>query len=355
MEKEKADDEIDLIELVHIVWARRRLIVKVTTIFFVLGLIIAFTSKVEYKAMCKLMPENQEVNLPDLGGLGGLVGFNLSGLGKESAVLTPELYPEIVQSIPFVDKLIYEPIYFERIDTTISSFDYFETIDRPSLLGWISGYIFGLSSKIRKIQGVDKELENYGLLRFSRNDWEIIKQYSDRLSISVDTDTGVITVGAEMPDALASATLASLLVDELAKTVTGYKIEKATENLKFIEERFAESKIQYEEKQRFLAIFTDRNRNITNSLVKVEYDRIKNEVDIAFKIYKELATQLEEEKIKVKRETPIFAVLEPVIIPSDKSKPIRSLYVAGFVCLGFIFSVTTIVVRNYLIPRLFKS
>ena len=55
-----SEDEIDLIELAKTIWAGRRLIVKITSIFVLLGLIIAFTSKVEYEASCKLLPESQE-------------------------------------------------------------------------------------------------------------------------------------------------------------------------------------------------------------------------------------------------------------------------------------------------------
>ena len=60
-----SEDEIDLIELAKIIWAGRRLIIKVTAVFIILGLIIAFTSKVEYEASCKLLPESQE-GLPEV-------------------------------------------------------------------------------------------------------------------------------------------------------------------------------------------------------------------------------------------------------------------------------------------------
>ena len=62
MEEKKpiSEDEIDLIELAKTIWAGRRLIIKVTAVFIILGLIIAFTSKVEYEASCKLLPESQE-------------------------------------------------------------------------------------------------------------------------------------------------------------------------------------------------------------------------------------------------------------------------------------------------------
>ena len=106
------DDEIDLLEVTKTVWAGRKLILKVTGIFLVIGLIIAFGSKVEYEASCKLMPESQEGVKPNLGGLGslaGLAGINLD-MGNSGA-LTPELYPQISQSVPFIMKIWNEPVH----------------------------------------------------------------------------------------------------------------------------------------------------------------------------------------------------------------------------------------------------
>ena len=95
--------------------------------FFLLGLLIAFGSKVEYEASCKLMPESQEGMKPNLGGLGslaGLAGINLDMGG--SGALTPELYPQIAQSVPFLLKILNEPIHFEKQDTTTTSYIFFK-------------------------------------------------------------------------------------------------------------------------------------------------------------------------------------------------------------------------------------
>ena len=78
------DDEIDLIEVAKTIWAGRKLIFKVTAIFFVIGIIIAFGSKVEYEASGKLRLESKEGIKPNMGeleSLAGLSGFNLEMVG----------------------------------------------------------------------------------------------------------------------------------------------------------------------------------------------------------------------------------------------------------------------------------
>ncbi|MEM0941263.1 MAG: Wzz/FepE/Etk N-terminal domain-containing protein [Bacteroidota bacterium] len=345
------EDEIDLIELVKVIWSKRRFILKVTGFFFILGLIIAFTSKVEYKASCKLLPESQEGSVPDLGGLGGLAGlagFDLSGGFGSSEALSPELYPEIVNSAPFLENLINVPIYFEKIDTTISSFYYLKEMDQPSLFGLIAEYTIGLPWQIKSLFNSTKEIElkDYDLVRFSEEDWKMIELYKDRLSVSVDSKTSLISISAEMPDPVAAAKVTDLLVRELTESVTNYKIEKSQINLTFIMERFEEAKDEYEEKQEQLARFTDRNRNVSNPIIQTEYERLQNELNITFEVYKGLATQLEQAKIKVKEETPVFTVLEPVRVPEDKSKPKRGLILLFVFSLGIIMSIVMISLKN---------
>ncbi|MEP0986285.1 Wzz/FepE/Etk N-terminal domain-containing protein [Ekhidna sp.] len=348
------EDEIDLIELAKLIWSKRIFILKVTGLFILLGLVIAFTSKVEFKASCKLLPESQEVSadLGGLGGLAGLAGFDLSGIGA-SGILSPELYPEIVHSVPFLNRMVSTPIYFESIDTTITSFDYFKDIDSPSLLGWMAEYTIGLPVKVKKMLFDSDQLirQDYNLIRFSKKDWEIIEKYKNRLSVSVDSKTGTINISAEMPDPVAAAQVTDLLVKELTQRVTNYRLEKSVINLQFVQERFFEVKEEYSKKQKELARYTDRNRNITNSIIQTEYERLQNELNIAFEVYKGLATQLEQAKIKVKEETPVFTVLEPVRVPEDKSKPKRGIILIGFCIAGLFISIGLVFVKNLLNGR----
>lgn len=346
------DDEIDLLELARVIWFKRGYILKVTSIFVVLGLVIAFTSKVEYEASCKLMPESQEGgkgNLGGLGGLAGLAGIDL-GLGATSS-LTPELYPEIVKSIPFQLELIHTPIRFEKLDSLLSSYTYFMEIDRPSFFGWIAEYTIGLPGKVKGLFTADEvapvNLQD-DLIRLSKRDWKLLEMYRERINVSVDSKTGIITITTEMPDPYAAARVTDLVVKKLTGEVTNYKVEKAQVNLEFIMERYAEAEKEYEVKQKQVARFADRNKNITRSLVQTEYQRLQNEMNITFEVYKGLATQLEQAKIKVKEETPVFTVLEPVKIPVVQSSPDKKTILVLSILSGLGISVIVIFSWYYL-------
>lgn len=344
------ENELDLVAIINTIWSEKSFIIKVTGCFLLLGIFVAFTSKVEYEANCKLLPESQDAKTASLGGLGGLAGlagFDLSGFGG-SDVLSPDLYPELVYSVPFLDSLINTPIYFEGLDTSITSIYFFKEVDRPSLIELFGEYTLGLPGKLRKGLS-DKNnhpISDYGLIRFSKEDWDIIEEYEDRLTVNVDSETGIINLSVEMPDPVAAAMLTKLLVEELTSVVVNYKLEKSRINLSFIQERFDEAKKDYETKQMQLAQFADRNRNISNSLVQIEYERIQNELNVAFEVYKGLATQLEQTKINIEEKTPVFTVLEPVRIPEEKSRPKRVLVLMSFLFLGFISSVIYILIKQ---------
>ncbi len=346
-------EEIDLLELVNAVWSKKRLILKIIVVFFLMGVFVSLTSKTEYIARCKLISEIQGTNLK-LGGLGGLAnlaGFDVSSLGGESGMLTPKIFPEIIRSTPFVENLINSPVYFENADTLVSSLEYFKSIDRPSIIGILGAYTIGLPGLIiRKAFSFSNtsEIEEGNFIRYTKQDWTMMENYKERFSVDVDPETGIIEITGTMPDAVAAAAVVDVLVNALKKEVIEYKLEKIKSDLQFVEHRFSEAKNQYEQVQAKVAKFIDQNRDLSNSVIKTEHQRLNYEMGIAFEIYKGLTTQLERTKILVKKETPVFKILEPTRIPESKSKPRRKLTTIVFTVVGlFIGILYSVILKNF--------
>ncbi len=352
------DDEIDLIEIGKTIWAGRKLILKITLAFFLIGVFVAFGSKVEYEAKCKLLPENQEGIMPsNLGGLGslaGLAGINLD-MGN-SETLKPEMYPEIAQSLPFLLKVINEPIHFESLDKTMTSYNYFKEIDRPSIVSSLLKYTLGLPSQIKKWMRSENPSESIkaggsknGIVKINFDDNEIVEKFQERLQVEVDSKSGIIEIAAEMPDALASAELTKRCVDILTEFITEYKTSKAKVNFDFIVARYEEAKTEFEKNQANLARFNDRNRNVVTALGQVEMQQLENDYNISFEVYKGLATQMEQAKIKVKEETPVFTYLEPVKVPVEKSAPKRVLILIVGIFIGLVTGCGVLLFNKWLI------
>ena len=85
-----------------------------------------------------------------------------------------------------------------------------------------------------------------------------------------------------------------------------------------------------------LAVFSDKNRNIKSDLFLNKYSRIESEYNISKNIYNELALSKEKTAIDVKKNTPIFTIIKPVVIPNEKSDPKRSLIVIVFSFIGLV-------------------
>jgi uncharacterized protein involved in exopolysaccharide biosynthesis len=63
-------------------------------------------------------------------------------------------------------------------------------------------------------------------------------------------------------------------------------------------------------------------------------------------VFQELAGQLEQAKLQVSKDTPIFTVIEPVNIPLERSKPKRTLMVLIWTFLGAVLSTGWVLVRD---------
>lgn len=347
------DAEIDLIELAKTIWDRRMFVAKVTGFFVLVGLLIAFTSKVEYVASCKLLPENQEGVTSNLGGLSslaGLAGINLNM--NSNGALNPQLYPQIAQSHSFISEILNDTIYYENLGLHTTPLYFFKELDSPSLPQLVFGYTIGLPFRLKELLSSEKKTKSndatYGYTRISKSDFKIYKTLKNRLQVSVDIETGITEIKVEMPDPMAATMLCENVVNGITKKVTNYKTEKVKSNLDFIESSYSEAKDKFEKTQQQLAMATDRNRIISSAVAEIELQKLQNEYDLAFEVYKGLSTQVEQAKISLRERTPVFTILEGVRVPEDKSKPNRPIILIVFTLLGGLISTGKIVVFELL-------
>jgi len=88
--------------------------------------------------------------------------------------------------------------------------------------------------------------------------------------------------------------------------------------LTFTARQYEENNIAYERLQDSLAIFKDQNLNISSSLYQNRLDRLERELNIASSVAEQLASQVEQAKLQVNKDTPVFTVIEPVTVPTSE-------------------------------------
>jgi uncharacterized protein involved in exopolysaccharide biosynthesis len=346
------DDEIDLLELVKIVWNGRKTILKYIAIAGVLGILIALFSPKEYTSSTTMVPQTSKSagNLGGLSSLAAMAGFDIDPT-KSNDALSPLVYPQILTSGPFQFELMNTPFTFSDVDHPVSIYEYYTEIASPGILSFIAKYTIGLPGLIiQAIKGEDKKvgLGENGPIVFTKKQNDIREMMKDNISLDVDAKQGVLTLKASFREALLAAQVADQTRELLQKYITRFKVEKATDQLTFIEGRFQEKKKEFEKAQERLARYRDQNRNISGAMAGTEVERLQGEYSIALNVYNELAKQLEQAKIKVKEETPVFSVIEPAVVPNEKSKPKKAIIVFIWLFLGGIVGVGKVLGKEYL-------
>jgi len=360
--KEKVeDDEIDLLEVVRKIWAGRKTIYKTVAVFFVIALIIIFTSPKEYKSEITLVAETSSSGSSMSGLLqqfGGLAGINLNKTEKEA--LVPDLYPEVIKSTPFLLEIMKQKIVESKYDSTITVEQYLNRHTRSSLAGVIMGYTIGLPGKIigwvrgKQNTSINTKLPifssdsasnlSFEPIKITKEQSEITKTLANCINTEQDfKKSNKFIISVEMQDPLVVAQVTSYVVKNLTKYITEYRTKKAKTDLKFVNACTSEAEAKYLEAQQALAIYKDQNKNVILSSALAKEEQLQSEFNLAFDVYSTLAKQLEQSKIKVQEVTPIFNVMEPPQVPSKKSKPKTSLtlvvmlFLGGCVGIGIIF------------------
>lgn len=341
---ELQEQEIDLIELVTRMWEKRKFIIKITVAFMVLGVFVAIFSAKEYSASCTVVPQTGGKSMGgSLGGLAAMAGISLGDIGS-GETLSPKVYSNVMNNMNLQKELLNTVVNFEEIDRPVTLLEYYtsDEFKKFSLMGTIMKYTVGLPGLIiGAIRGEEEDTvtmtgnsNGSDLITLTKEELACVKILKGKTGINVNDKDGYVTISANMPEALVAAQVAERLVYLLQKYVTEFKIEKAAANYEFIKKQYDDAWEVYKEKQEEYAKFRDANRSITTALAATKEEHIKNEYNLAYSLYSELAKQKVQAEIKVKEDTPILTIVEPVIVPREKSKPKRSMILVAFTFLG---------------------
>ncbi len=349
------EDEIDLIELAKTIWENRKIIYKFVAVGAVLGVLVALLTPKEYVSSATLMPEYSTESQSGASSLlqryGGLIGLSGGSYSANSNAIRVELYPQIVQSLTFQDNLARQEFYLPEEDTTATLYEYFLEIQRPGVFGALTEYTIGLPGKLIKSLSSSEqdspkpsaaEQEEIPIVELSREEMEVIEELRERVSASLNEESGVVSVSAKMRNPKLAAEIAKYTIEELTAYLTEYRTEKVLIDLEFIEEQLEKARQRFEETQLALADFEDSNLGSLTARAATERQRLQSEYDIAFNVYNTLTQQYEEAKLKVQEETPVFKVLQPVQVPvEDETSGAMVLIVfvmlSGFASIGWIF------------------
>ena len=118
------------------------------------------------------------------------------------------------------------------------------------------------------------------------------------------------------------------------------------EILKFTEKSYNIKKIELESIQNELAIFVDKNQVISSSIFSNQLRILESKYNIANGIFLELSKQLEQARLKVSKDTPVFVTIQSPSIPNYRSSPQRTMIVLAWSFIGMVFAIIYILFIN---------
>ena len=345
-------DEIDIAEVLKRLWVKRSFITKLTILFLLIGLFIAMFSPVQYTSTCTVVPQSSNKSgVGSLGGVAAIMGVNLGTTMMSEGTLSPVMYPEIIKSVPFTREIMQTEVIVEKSNgQPITLYDYYADKQYRSfnLLNQIKRYTLGLPGVIIGAFRSDKEIEvvetpinadSATIFNLSREENRVYNAIQGAIQINLNSKDGYVTLGYTFPEAKVAAQITDKIYRTLEAYVSQFKSEKLNDNLQFIDQSYETARVDFLEAQKRLTSFQDANRGLSTASSRSMETSLSNEYDIAFTLYRELATQREQAKIAVKENQTILTLVNPPVVPLKKSEPKRSIIMIEFLLSGLVIAV----------------
>ena len=317
-------DEIDLIELLKTLWIGRKQIIIISFIFVLIGVAAALLSPIVYSSSTTFINSQTESSSNSgLSGVASLVGINL-GAVSSGGDIPAKMYPQIGESVEFKRSLLNSYIDQEK---------------QIKLQDFLADY-----------NAIEKSVtKNNNRLFISEYEDELFKVVSDVISISVNQKDGFVTISTNMPKSEYAANTCINAREILQETVIDNRIKSAKQKLEYSEKQLASKRIEFEEVQNKLAYFNDSNLNLVTSSVINERDKLEAEFQIINAVMIELSKQVEQRKLQVSEDTPVFSIVKEASMPVLRSSPKRTQMVLIFGFIGFILSTVFVLIKEPLI------
>ena len=329
--------EIDLMDLLRKVISIREKIYKAAGIGLVIGVIIAISIPKQYTVEVTLSPEMGSAKGGGLSGLAAsFLGSDVS-MGDGTDALNASLSADIVSSTPFLLELFTMKIPVSKNEVmTLETY-----LDEESSPWW--SYVIGFPGMV--IGGVNslftEEDEitsfgkaNQGTIELSKMESMKIEILKKMITASVDKKTSMTSVTATFQDPKVAAVVADSVVKKLQEYIIDYRTFKAKEDCLYLEKLFKERQQEYYEAQKKYADYMDSHDNIILQSVRTEQERLQNDMSLSYQVYSQVASQLQVARAKVQEEKPVFAVVEPAVVPLKPSGTSKKIYVLAFIFLA---------------------
>ncbi len=330
--------EIDLIDILRKIIGIRKKIYKVAGIGLLIGIIVAISIPKQYTVEVTLSPEMGNNKGGSFSGLAAsFLGSGVT-MGDGTDALNASLSADIVSSTPFLLELSNMKVPVSGSEEIFLS-SYLNEESSP-WWGYVIGFpgmvIGGIKSLFTKDEDESKFIDktSLGTIELSQKESQKIESLRRKIAASIDKKTSMTTVSVTLQHPKVAAVVADSVVKKLQEYIIDYRTSKSKEDCLYLAKLFKERQQEYYEAQKKYADYMDSHDNIILQSVRTEQERLQNDMSLAYQVYSQVASQLQVARAKVQEEKPVFAVIEPAVVPLYPSGVSRKAYVLAFVFLS---------------------
>lgn len=298
--REPYEDEIDLRELVPVIWAGRWLVFFTTAALVLISVLYALSLPNQYQAHVLLAPAKQDAGnmsskFGQFSGLASLAGINIGGgQGSEAGIAV-----EVMQSRGFIQQYIKQ----SGIVVEIMAVKRWHKKDNRLVID-TNKYDVSTKQWVRTPPSGRTKAPSL---------WEAYEVFSDMLLVSKDKKTGLVNVSIEY----FSPYLARQWVENYILAINLFlqqrKLVRIETNIKYLEEQIAITSVA-EMRQIFFTLIEEQIK--TKMLVEATPDYA-------------------------------FTTVSQAMLPEEKSQPKRALMVVLGGLLGLMISLCVVMIRHY--------
>jgi uncharacterized protein involved in exopolysaccharide biosynthesis len=295
------EDEIDLRELFGVLWAGKVKIIAITAIFAVASIIYALSVPNQYKATALLAPAQSDDGglsgaLGQMGGLASLAGISLGGGESGEA----QIAQEIMKSWSYIEAFIAE----NNIAVEVFAAE-----------GWSKGSnelqidddLYDTETKTWSVENA-----NTGVVG-PPSSWELFESFSERLAVSEDKKSGLVSVSIEYYSPQVAKQWVDLYVGSINRFMQQRQVTKVSLNIEYLQEQIGKTSIA-EMQEVFYSIIEEQTKNKMIAEASPDY---------------------------------AFVAVGPSMVPEEKSQPKRALICVLGTLLGGMLSVLLVLVMHY--------
>ena len=294
------DDEIDLRELLGVLWASKFKIVAITAIFAVGSVFYALSLPNQYKATALLAPAQSDGGgltraVGQFNGLASFAGVSIGG-GESSE---SQIAQEIMKSWSFIENFIAKNEL---------------AVEVYAAEGWSKG-----SDELHINQDkYDSESGKWLTVDSNGNtappsSWQLFRAFSGMLSVSEDKKSGLVSVSIEYYSPQMAKDWLDMYVASINEHMQARQVRKVSNNIDYLEAQIDKTSIA-EMREVFYTIIEEQTKNKMVAEASPDY---------------------------------AFVAVSPSMVPEQKSQPGRSLICILGTLLGGMLSVFIVLVTHY--------